>query len=111
MRKVRRCPPFADIFTVTVSGTEEEAVLQGACALRRALVLAAKSLKEGEPPEVLGPAPAPVLKVNNRFRYRIIWIGRNDHDTRALLSERIQAFARWKGSRGLTVFIDCNGAD
>ena len=111
MRKVRRCPPFADIFTVTVSGTEEEAVLQGACALRRALLLAAKTQKEGEPPEVLGPAPAPVLKVNNRFRYRIIWIGRNDHDTRALLSERIQAFARWKGSRGLTVFIDCNGAD
>ena len=86
-------------------------MLQGACTLRRALVLAAKSLKEGEPPEVLGPAPAPVLKVNNRFRYRLFWIGHNDHTARELLAGCIRAFAQWKGSRGLSLFVDCNGFD
>ena len=28
--------------------------------------------------EILGPAPAPVVKVNNRYRYRVTVIGRND---------------------------------
>ncbi|MFR0768690.1 MAG: hypothetical protein ACLSHO_02925 [Dysosmobacter sp.] len=34
-------------------------------------------LAAGEP-EVLGPAPAPVVKVNNRFRYRCTLVGKND---------------------------------
>ena len=62
-------------------------------------------------PEVLGPAPAPVLKVNNRFRYRLFWIGRNDHAARDRISGCIRAFAQWKGSRGLALFADCNGLD
>ena len=67
MRRLRRFPPFADLFTFTVSGTEEGAVLRAAVAVREELrrLCALPELAAGEP-EVLGPAPAPVMKLNNR---------------------------------------------
>ena len=37
MRRLRRFPPFADLFTFTVSGTEEGAVLRAAAAVREEL--------------------------------------------------------------------------
>ncbi len=109
IRRARRYPPFADLFTLTVSGAGEEDVLRGADGLRRTLAEAGADLPE--PPELLGPAPAPVLKVNNRYRYRLFWVGRNDHPTRERLAGCARAFAQWKGSRGLSLFIDCNSAD
>ena len=111
IRKARRYPPFADIFTLTVSGASEEAVLRGGCSLRQTLLAAAGTLEGPEKPEILGPAPAPVLKVNNRFRYRLFWIGRNDHAARERIAGCLRAFAQWKGSRGLALFADCNGLD
>ena len=75
MRRLRRFPPFADLFTFTVSGTEEGAVLRAAVAVREELrrLCALPELAAGEP-EVLGPAPAPVMKLNNRYRYRcLLW--------------------------------------
>ena len=86
-------------------------MLQGALGLRQTLQAAAETLEGEERPELLGPAPAPVLKVNNRFRYRLFWIGRNDHAARDRISGCIRAFAQWKGSRGLALFADCNGLD
>ena len=37
MRRLRRFPPFADLFTFTVSGTEEGAVLRAAASVREEL--------------------------------------------------------------------------
>ena len=78
MRRLRRYPPFADLFTVTVSGTEEGRVLRAAVSVRETLrqLCRRPELAAGEP-EVLGPAPAPVVKVNNRFRYRCTLVGKN----------------------------------
>ena len=59
-------------------------------------------------PEVLGPAPAPVLKVNNRFRYRCTLVGRNDKATREGVSWVLKDFAADGGNRGLSIFVDCN---
>ena len=71
MRRLRRYPPFADLFTVTVSGTEEGRVLRAAVSVRETLrqLCRRPELAAGEP-EVLGPAPAPVVKVNKGFRQR-----------------------------------------
>ena len=59
-------------------------------------------------PEVLGPAPAPVLKVNNRFRYRCVLVGKNDKATRDRLSWLLKEFANDRANRGLNIFVDCN---
>ena len=61
--------------------------------------------------EILGPAPAPVVKVNNRYRYRVFWVGKNDHTTRELLSYYLRAFHQQKENRGMNLFVDCNAED
>ena len=112
MRRIRRYPPFADLFTFTVSGTEEGQVLRAAAELRDTLRQAI-SIPEmrSSAPEVLGPAPAPVLKVNNRFRYRCLLVGKNDKTTREIVSRILKDFASRRENRGLGVFADCNAME
>ena len=112
MRRLRRYPPFADIFTVTVSGTEEGRVLRAAVSVRETLrqLCRRPELAAGEP-EVLGPAPAPVVKVNNRFRYRCTLVGKNDKATREMLAWLQKDFAKDSANRGMNLFMDHNAAD
>ena len=112
MRRIRRYPPFADIFTLTVSGMEEGAVLRAAARLRDGMKLGlAYPTAANMSVELVGPAPAPILKVNNRYRYRILWIGKNDHQTREMLAHYLKAFYSQKENKGLNLFIDCNALD
>ena len=112
MRRLRRYPPFADLFTVTVSGTEEGRVLRAAVSVRETLrqLCRRPELAAGEP-EVLGPAPASVVKVNNRFRYRCTLVGKNDKATREMLAWLQKDFAKDSANRGMNLFVDHNAAD
>ena len=47
LRRLRRFPPFADLFTFTVSGAEEGAVLRAAAAVREELRRLAQSAGDG----------------------------------------------------------------
>ena len=112
MRRLRRCPPFADLFTFTVSGTEEGAVLRAAARVRQALngLCAAPDLADAAP-ETLGPAPAPVVKVNNRYRYRCLLIGRNDAAARGHIRALLRDFAADRATRGIHLFAECNSME
>jgi len=105
MRRLRRLPPFADLFTLTVSGAEEGAVLRAALGVRDLL-----RRRFGDN-EVLGPAPAPILKVNNRYRYRVLLMGKNDKETREAVSGLLRAFAGNSANRGFNIFAECNAAE
>jgi primosomal protein N' (replication factor Y) len=109
MRRLRRYPPFTDLFTFTVSGIEEGLVLRAAAGVRETLrsICTLPDLAASEP-EVLGPAPAPVLKMNNRYRYRVLLVGRNDKATREQVSWLLKQFAKDRAHRGLNIFVDCN---
>ena len=105
IRRLRRLPPFADLFTLTISGAEEGAVLRAAIGVRDAL-----RRRFGDH-EVLGPAPAPVLKVNNRYRYRCLLVGKNDKETREEIGGLLRAFAGNGANRGFNIFAECNTAE
>ncbi len=105
LRRLRRLPPFADLFTLTISGAEEGAVLRAAIGVRDALRSRFGSN------EVLGPAPALVLKVNNRYRYRCLLIGQNDRETREEIGGLLRAFAGNSANRGFNIFAECNAAE
>lgn len=107
LRELRRYPPFADLFLITISGAEEGSTLRAAAAVRERL----RQLCPPPKSEVLGPAPAPILKVNNRYRYRCTLVGRNDRETRSQLSGLLKEFARDRAHRGLNIYIDCNRMD
>ena len=108
LRKLRREPPFADLFTVSITGREESAVRSAAQKLCQALRGAAVKLGNVE---ILGPAPYAVVKVNNQYRYRITVVGRNERLLRELLAGYLKAFARRSENRGLGIFTDCNLMD
>ena len=55
---------------------------------------------------ILGPAPAPVARVNNRYRYRLVLSGPEDRRVRALVAHLIRAAQKDKTIRGVSVFAD-----
>ena len=110
MRKLRMDPPFSDQFFLTVSGGEEAQVRRASSQLRDGLVSAAKA-GDYEILDILGPAPAPVVKVNNRYRYRVLLTGKNDKTIRGLIAAFMREFAAKSENRGMNLYTDCNLAE
>ena len=112
LRCLRRDPPFADQFIVTVSGGEENDVRRAVGLLRDGLSAAVK-----KPPyadmglEVIGPAPAPVVRINGSYRYRLLLLGENNAQVRGLLSSFMRAFAQRPENRRLHIRVDCDLMD
>ena len=109
MRRLRRYPPFADLITLTVSGADEGQVLRACVTLRDAL--RPELARLGMDAEVLGPAGAGVVKVNNRYRYRLSVVAKNTPELRRLISEFLCAFHRHSENRSLDIFADCNAIE
>ena len=109
MRKLRGCPPFSDLFTITIAGLEERGLVQAAVRLRDAL--AANLQKEpyaAMRAQLLGPAPASVARVNYSYRYQLTLVCRNSAPLRKLLAFLLVEFSKDKQNKGLTAFIDIN---
>ena len=112
LRRLRGSPPFRDLTVVTFTGLWEDQVSAGAVCFRDELGRAlAGGAYRGPGVTVLGPAPAAVLKVNNRYRYRLTICCPNSKELRLLISWLLRAFAKDKRSRGVTAFADCNPYD
>ena len=68
LRRLSQSPPVCDLISLTVFGEDETAVLRGCVKLRAALEQYLADLGDVR---ILGPAPAAVSRVNNRYFYRI----------------------------------------
>lgn len=99
-------PPFCDICEIGFSGGDEPAVQALAQAFLERLRQALPA--SGLPVRVLGPSPAAVVKVKNRYRYKIIMKCKNDRRLRALVSGLLIEFGKQKTARGMAVFADIN---
>ncbi|MCD8376537.1 MAG: primosomal protein N' [Oscillospiraceae bacterium] len=112
LRQLRACAPFRDQFRLSASGPEEHAVVQACLRLRQALDGAIREAPYREMGlEVLGPAPATVAKVNNRYRYHISVMGKNQHRLRLLLAHLLRSAQQDKKNAGVTVYGDLNPLD
>ena len=112
VRRLRRFPPYSDLFRLTVSGPDEAAVLRVCMNLRRSLELLCQG-REGEvqPPQVLGPAPAGIVKVNNRYRYQIILNDKNTRELRLALAQLLRMAQQDPATRGITMTGEFNPMD
>lgn len=109
LRQTRGYPPFRDMLVFTASGADEAGVLRACTRLRQALDAHLK--RGGESRLLLGPAPAAVVKVNNRYRYRLILMGKNTPQLRKLAAHLLRAAHQDKENRGVSVFADFNPLD
>ena len=100
-------PPFSTLFTVTAFGITEADVMR-ACARVKAAMAGYLS---GEDIKILGPAPALVTKINNRFRYRITVLGADTKKLRDTISHVVKVASRDKTCRGVAVYADLDPVD
>ncbi len=109
LRSLQKAPPFADIFTIMFVGLFEAQTVAAAGHFRQQLeaILQNPVYKELWL-EIYGPSPAPVAKINNSYRYRIMLHGFNQRPMRQLLAHLLQNFAKDKISKGVTAFVDVN---
>jgi primosomal protein N' (replication factor Y) len=112
LRRLLGFPPFLDLFRLTLSSTDEKQVLRACSLLRQTLAPWARQRGErGLDTQVLGPAPAGVLKVNNRYRYCLLIKGRSDKETRATLAQAMRAVQQDNMNKGLAIYMDVNPMD
>lgn len=112
LRQARNCPPFYDLLQIGFSGFPERQVLAAAAAFRDrfAALLATEPYRDLKV-LLLGPAPASVSKINNRYRYRLSLSCENSRPVRMLLSWLLREFSRDSKNRDVTVFVDVNPYD
>ncbi len=103
LRQLQESPPFCDLYTVTASGLDESQVLHCAAHIRDALLTALAGRTDVR---VLGPAPLPVLRVNNRYRYSVTLACHGDRAARAVVSDIVIRSSTDKAFRGVSVFAD-----
>ena len=105
LRRLQHTPPFADIISITASGAEESAVLKCCSDIRRIL---AASVRLRPDVSILGPAPLAVVKVNNRYRYRVNLSCRADKEIRELVSAVLIKLNSSGKYKGVSIFADNN---
>lgn len=108
LRRVQKCPPFTHIMTLTATGGDERLVISS-CKRIRALLERALASKPGV--SILGPAPYPVVRVNNRYRYKISLACAQEGQARALVSKMLIYCNTEKEFRGLSLYADMNPYD
>lgn len=108
MRRLQNTPPFSDIIAITASGADESAVVKCCRDISRVI----KASCAGEPDvTVLGPAPLPIVRVNNRYRYRINVCCKADKHIRSMISDVLIRCSSSGKYRGVSVFADNNPLD
>lgn len=105
LRRLSGSPPVCDLITLTVSGLDETQVLQGCAKLRLALQGYFRDMTEIK---ILGPAPAAIAKISNRYRYRLSVSCHINRRVRDTIAHVVREAMKDKACKGLHVFADAD---
>ena len=108
LRDLQKAPPFRERMAITASGLDEAQVVR-ACRYAR------QRLQEwiGSDADLclLGPTPLPVVRVNNRYRYRVHILCHATAAVRGAISRTVIECCTDKRFRGVSVFADNDPMD
>jgi len=112
LRRVQKLPPFGDLIQITFSSLHEAQTLRGSMKFRDSLIQCLKAPDYAQLAcDVLGPAPCPIVKVNERYRYRLTLRCILNKPVRQLIAHLLREFSKDRENRGTTAFVDVNGYD
>lgn len=97
-------PPFSEVIVIFASGENENAVIRLLQRYRGGLVEGLHRINQS--PLILGPAPAPVTKMKQRYRHQITLLATPTAPLRELLAHLLVAAQQDKEARGVSVYID-----
>lgn len=108
VRKAMLYPPFADICLIGFVGENQTQTLKAANGFLQSFIKLARNEYPALPLRILGPSPALVVKVSNKFRYKLIVKCRNTKDFRTMLSRLLVEFGNNKEYGSVTAYADMN---
>ncbi len=108
VRKAMLYPPFTDICMIGVTSKNEDKCSAAATKFTKNLCDLMKECYSDLPIRILGPSPASVYRVNNKYRYKIILKFRNSKRFRQMLSSVMVDFAKDRKFGDIAVYADIN---
>ena len=108
IRKMLTYPPFCDICLFGFSGEDELKVKSAAGFVFDLMKNKTADSYKSEKLIVLGPMPARILKISDRFRYRLIIKCINTGKFRQLAGELLTEFGNNKDFSNVAAFVDIN---
>lgn len=106
LRKAMLYPPFSDICVTAFIGTDRQKTSDAAVYFAGMLRKLASEEYSDLPMRVLGPAPALISKISNKYRYRIIIKFRSVRRSRELISRLLCEFGRERRFSDVTAYAD-----
>ena len=107
LRRALQFPPFCDIALLTLTCSEEAELVKASTILHREFLTLHKTEFSDVPIDAFGPFEAPVYRVENRYRMRMVVKCVLNKQSRALFSRLLQSFSK-SGIRGLSLSVDFN---
>lgn len=108
LRRMVGTPPFSELYVLTATGEDESSVLRCCRDMRNEL---SRLMQDEADAAVLGPAPLPIAKVNNVWRYRVTVRCPESKRIRDAISEMLIVCNTNKQYRGVSVYADFNPLD
>jgi len=108
LRKLQNTPPFSQLLSITVSGLNEEHVFHACRHIKERLESMILAISRTQ---VLGPAPLPVVKVNNRYRYRCMIYGEINVKIRNKVAAVVIEASKEKRFSDVSIYADNDPRD
>ncbi len=108
IRRVTGSPPFSELYVLTAVGADENAVLRCCSDVKKEML---RRIRDIPGARVLGPAPLPIARVNNCWRYRVTVACPEGSAIREAVSAALIVCNTNPAYRGVSLFADYNPTD
>ena len=106
LRKQLKYPPFCDIIVIGFSSIDEKEIIDTSHKVYEFLKINIDKL-QNEKIKLFKPMPAPIDKIQNRFRYRIIIKAKMTEDINIILNQCLKNIYQ-KDLKSTRISIDVN---
>jgi primosomal protein N' (replication factor Y) len=95
-------PPFSHLVLLTIAGPKEDVVESSA----RSVSDVANRVAQGKGIEILGPAPAPLLRIRGKYRWQVVLKGKKVTCLHQVLTSLLEELEDRHKTRGVRVIVD-----
>ena len=108
LRQMMTYPPYCDICLVNFTGENEARTLEAAKSFFDGIVSKNENEYKNQKLIILGPTPAKVFRVSNKYRYRLIIKCKNSAEFRRMIRENLVEFMKNAKYNKILVHADIN---